>query len=93
MPPDICRLYGTIFDVNGNAAVGIGISVKLKSLPPFSGVDGITTTELSTITNESGEFEINLAQGTTVELEILRMGIRQDIDIPALTEAEYSTLI
>ena len=88
----MCVLFGTILDPHGRPRPNVAAKVTIIpiALVPFA--TGISTIEVTATTDENGLFEVSLAQGLRVRLEIPEVGYDKRVVIPAASSADFTTL-
>jgi hypothetical protein len=93
-----CQITGIICGIDGAPLVGGQVRATIKSTENDQGGQvadgaGITSTKVSAITQEDGTFTIQVLQGATIFLEIPDMNLKKEVVVPALSTADFTTLI
>jgi len=97
--PAVCTVTGTICKLDGTAVpAGTQISATVKSTQPDQGGQlasgaGIASTPIEAFTGDTGEFGIQLIQGSTVLLEIPTINLRKEILVPLTVTADFADLV
>lgn len=80
--PDMCIISGSIIDIGGNAGLNKAVTFRIVNVPKKIGTSLVTADRLSTTPDALGNISMALVRGSTVLVEILSTGIRQQIVIP-----------
>jgi len=86
---DLCTVFGTIYGIDGKPVQEAEVVANVIEVPSFHEtmeiVFGIEPVKV--LTNESGQFYINLVKGSKVTLNIPIIGYKRDVFIPGDTDS------
>jgi len=86
---EVCTIFGTIYDISGKPISGTEVTATLEEIPSFHETleisFGINT--IRTVTNDSGQFYINLVKNSKVLLSIPVLGYEKRVYIPGDTDS------
>jgi hypothetical protein len=89
--PATCTVSGTIYGPDGVAYAGALVRARVYEEPPVEGGDGVLAIDAdSTYTDGSGDWSLDLPQGTVVWLEIPVAGVDHLFVVPAVSAARLS---
>jgi hypothetical protein len=93
--PNLCRVYGTIVDVNGNPQENAEIEsfVDRKDIPRFGQTLLLSGDVVRTTTNELGEFEIYLVRETLITIHIKLSGYKAQLAVPDQADLDINNVI
>jgi len=96
---DTCAVTGTLCTLDGTPlGPGVPVIATIRSTQADQGGQvaagvGISLAPIEALTTETGTFELQLIQGTTVLLEIPVINLRKYILVPAAATVDFVTLI
>lgn len=96
--PDICVVYGTIVDADGNPNTDVQVRATIISTEESQdgqivGQFGVTNNPIVETTDDNGFFELLLIQGAEVTLHIPVINLRRVVTIPAQATADFQSLL
>lgn len=92
--PSLCNLFGTVLDINGDADEGkaIRLSIIPNTILATGDKAGMSTDRINTVTDENGQFSVDIIRGLTVRLQISSIGYDRKIVIPDAASANFADL-
>lgn len=96
--PDVCVIYGTILDANGEPETEAQVQIYVKNTEAskegqFVNSYGITHTPIEVFTNDAGFWEADVIRGATVRVNIPAVNLDTEVIVPDAVSAEITTLI
>jgi hypothetical protein len=88
--PQICTVYGTLLDVSGKPLVGQKVDVYLNRAGYFTHKSGLVGYAATTISDESGYWEIPIIVGLDVTISVPIIGFSQSGFVPPLSSVELT---
>lgn len=88
--PQICRVFGTLLDVSGKPLVGQKVEVFLNRAGYFTHKAGLIGYAATTISDESGYWELPIIVGLDVTINVPIVGFSQSGFVPPLVSVELS---
>lgn len=86
-----CRIFGTILDVLGNPIAGEKVEVYLNRAGYFTHKAGLVGYAATTISDESGYWELPVISGLDVTINIPIIGFSQSGFVPSLSSVELTS--
>ena len=80
--PDLCRIIGRTLDSNGNAVGGLLVFCRPNNMPGTLQSTLISQNGVSTVSDESGHFEIDLFRNAQFIITIKELGVHAVIQVP-----------
>ena len=97
--PDVCTITGSLCALDGTPVpAGTQISAGVRSTQADQGGQvmggvGVSSAFIEALTDDAGEFSIQLIQGAVVLLEIPAINLRKEILVPLSTTALFVDLV
>jgi hypothetical protein len=88
--PQICSVYGTLLDVSGKPLVGQKVDVYLNRAGYFTHKAGLVGYAATTISDESGYWELPIIVGLDVTINVPIIGFSQSGFVPPLSSVELT---
>jgi uncharacterized secreted protein with C-terminal beta-propeller domain len=88
--PKACVIFGTIYDTSGSPIRNATVKVSLNKAGYFIDKNPIVGPELSTVSDESGYFELAVIQGVNVTITIPAIGFVTSGYVPLISVVELS---
>lgn len=88
--PELCVVYGTILDASGVAVADETVSVSVET-PTTSDSNQLSLKQVSTTTNSSGYFEIELVRGARVNFTCVTASLRDTYLVPEAANQDLTT--
>ena len=85
-----CTVYGTLLDVSGRPLVGEKVEVYLNRAGYFTHKAGLVGYAATTLTDDSGYWEIPIIVGLDVTINVPIIGFSQSGFVPALSSVELT---
>lgn len=87
-----CVINGHVFDPSGRPLQGAGVGARIIGFPSIEQNSiGLTTNEVTAVTDANGEFFLTLVRLAEVEVTIPVMNYRRQITVPNLASANLFT--
>lgn len=91
----LCTVQGRITDAAGTPMQAVGVRVlptSERNVPIFNGDALVARESMSTITDENGEFSINVLQGLRVTITVDNIGYSKQVTIPEEATVNFKDL-
>lgn len=89
--PSLCRVYGTLKDVSGRPLVGEKVEAYLNRAGFFVHKAGLIGYASTTLTDQTGYFELPLITGLDVTINVPIIGFTQRGFVPNVAQVELTT--
>lgn len=91
-----CLLSGSLISLSGAPLVGACVFVRRDdpgNAPPFIGVAGVGTGEISVLTDALGQFSLTLVQGAPVVIRVPDLALHFQAVVPAAASVTLKELV
>lgn len=91
---DLCNLYGTVLDLNGQPEKNkiVYLTILPNTILTTGAKPGITVDRIEIYTDEAGLFSVDIVRGLVVRLQIPSLGHDVKITIPDQSSANFADL-